>query len=164
VTVPAECFKLERVKEKLTGERVLPHVVEPSFGIDRIVWCVLEHSYTERAGEGGEVLTVLRLPAAMAPVTAAVLPLVNKDGIDELAMRLDAELKAAGLRTAYDGSGSIGRRYARADEAGVPFSVTVDYQTKEDQTVTIRWRDTSEQVRVPAAHLPGSLRQLAEAD
>ena len=164
VTVPAECFKLERVKEKLTGERVLPHVVEPSFGIDRIVWSALEHSYTERAGEGGEVLTVLRLPAAVAPVTAAVLPLVNKDGLEELAVRLDAELKAAGLRTTYDGSGSIGRRYARADEAGVPFSVTVDYQTKEDQTVTIRWRDTSEQIRVPMAHLPGSLRELAEAE
>jgi len=166
VKVPKECFKLERVKERMTGERILPHVVEPSFGIDRIVWTVLEHAYTERKGgeDGGEAMTVLRLPATVAPITAAVLPLVNKDGIEELAMRIDSELKGEGIRTAFDSSGSIGRRYARMDEVGVPFSVTVDYQSKEDQSVTIRWRDTQDQVRVPVAHLAASLRELAGAD
>jgi glycyl-tRNA synthetase len=107
---------------------------------------------------------VLRLPAAVAPITAAVLPLVNKDGIDGIALGIDAALKAEGIPTSYDASGSIGRRYARMDEAGVPFCVTVDYQSKEDSTVTVRWRDTQEQVRVPIAHLAGSVRDLAGAD
>jgi len=164
VKVPKECFRLERVKERMTGERVLPHVVEPSFGIDRIVWTVLEHAYTERKGDDDEAMTVLKLPATVAPVTAAVLPLVNKDGIEELAMRIASELKGEGIRTAFDSGGSIGRRYARMDEVGVPFSVTVDYQSKEDRSVTIRWRDTQDQVRVPIAHLAASLRELAGGD
>ncbi len=164
VQVPPECFSLERVVEKRTGERVLPHVVEPSFGIDRILWTVLEHSFTQRKGEEGEAMTVLKLPPIVAPVTAGVFPLVSKDGLEEIAREVDGKLRGAGLRTIYDASGSIGRRYARADEAGVPFCITVDHETKEEDTVTVRWRDTHEQERLPISHIVTSVKQLAGLD
>ncbi len=164
VKVPPECFELERVVEKRTGERVIPHVVEPSYGVDRILWAVLEHAYTTREGEAGEQLTVLRLQPAVAPVTVGVFPLVSKDGLDTIAEGLDGALRGAGLRTYYDGSGSIGRRYARADEAGVPFCVTVDHESKDDRSVTIRWRDTQDQVRLPMSHLVDSVKELAGLD
>jgi glycyl-tRNA synthetase len=162
--VPPECFEVSRKVEKLTGERVIPHVVEPSFGIDRVVWTVLEHAFSEREGEGDETMTVMRLPPLVAPVTAGVLPLVSKDGLEELAIGVDAQLRNIGVRTSFDSSGSIGRRYARMDEAGVPFCITADYESLEDDSVTIRWRDTQEQVRVPIAHLADSIKQMSGRD
>ncbi len=164
VKVPAECFQLERVVEKRTGEKVLPHVVEPSFGIDRILWTVLEHSFTQRKGEEGEAMTVLKIPPGVAPITVGVFPLVTKDGLDDIAEVVDGKLRGAGLRTLYDASGSIGRRYARADEAGVPFCITVDHESKEDDNVTVRWRDTQDQVRLPISHIVTSVKQLAGLD
>jgi glycyl-tRNA synthetase len=164
VEVPPHCFEVERVVEKRTGERVLPHVVEPSFGIDRILWTVLEHSFAQREGEPDERLTVLKVPPVVAPVTVGVFPLVSKDGLAELAGRVDGDLRGTGMRTYHDASGSIGRRYARADEAGIPFCVTVDHQTKDDSSVTVRWRDTQEQVRLPISHLATSIKQLAGLD
>ena len=158
--------------EKRTGERVIPHVVEPSYGIDRIIWTVLEHSFTRREGKGetkGDeesdgALNILRLPPLVAPITVGVFPLVSKDGLDVIAERLDGELRGAGLRTYHDVSGSIGRRYARADEAGVPFCITVDHQTMEDNSATVRWRDTQDQERLPLSHLVSSIKQLAGLD
>ena len=164
VSVPPECFEVERKVEKVTGERVLPHVVEPSFGIDRVTWTVLEHAYTQRIDDEGGTMTVLKLPPIVAPVNVGVFPLVNKDGLDEIAGVVDGQLRGAGLRTLFDGSGSIGRRYARADEVGVPFCITVDHQTKEDDSVTIRWRDTQDQVRLPISHLVTSVKQLSGLD
>ncbi len=164
VQVPPECFQVERKVEKVTGERVLPHVVEPSFGIDRVTWTVLEHAYGQRTGEDGEAMTVLRLPPSVAPVNVGVFPLVTKDGLDVIAEQVDGQLRGAGLRTHYDGSGSIGRRYARADEAGIPFCITVDHQSTEDDSVTIRWRDTQDQVRLPISHLVDSVKELSGLD
>jgi glycyl-tRNA synthetase len=164
VQVPPECFTLERVVDRVTGERVLPHVVEPSFGVDRILWTVMEHAYSQRVGEDGEAMTVLKLPPLVAPVSVGVFPLVAKDGLDVIAEEVDGRLRGAGLRTYYDGSGSIGRRYARADEIGVPFCVTVDHQSREDDSVTIRWRDTQDQVRLPISHLVDSVKELSGLD
>jgi len=165
VEVPPECFELEKVVEKVTGEKVLPHVVEPSYGIDRITWTVLEHAFTRRTdGDGGDATTVLKLPPIVAPVNVGVFPLVNKDGLDDIARTVDGQLRGAGLRTHYDGSGSIGRRYARADEVGIPFCITVDHQSLEDDSVTIRWRDTQDQERVPISHLVASVKQLSGLD
>lgn len=164
VQVPPECFEVERVVEKVIGERVLPHVVEPSFGIDRVTWTVLEHAYTQRIDDEGGTMTVLKLPPIVTPVNVGVFPLINKDGLDEIAGVVDGQLRGAGLRTLYDGSGSIGRRYARADEVGIPFCITVDHQTKEDDSVTIRWRDTQDQVRLPISHLVTSVKQLSGLD
>jgi glycyl-tRNA synthetase len=162
--VPAGCFTIERVVEKRTGERVIPHVVEPSYGVDRILWTVLEHSYSTREDEDGDAKTVLKLPPIVAPITLGVFPLVTKDGLEELARQVDGLFRGAGIRTNYDGSGSIGRRYARADEAGIPFCITVDHQSRDDDSVTIRWRDTQDQVRLPISHLVDSVKELVGLD
>jgi len=161
VTVPVEKtgFAVEEVTE--SGEHITPHVVEPSFGVDRLVYTVLAHSYrTDEKGDDEEERTVLSLPAEVAPRTVAVFPLMDKDGLDERAEAVAEELRAAGFEVAYDASGSIGRRYRRQDEVGTPFCVTVDYDTLEGDTVTVRDRDTTAQARVAIEALPGTLTDL----
>jgi glycyl-tRNA synthetase len=125
-------------------EKVYPHVIEPSFGVDRLVLALLAdawHADKERQ--------TLRLRGPMAPVQVAVFPLVNKDGMPEKAREIYGDLKGC-FRAFYDDKGSIGRRYRRQDSIGTPFCVTVDGQTLEDGTVTLRYRDSMEQKRVDA--------------
>jgi glycyl-tRNA synthetase len=109
-------------------------------------------------GNDDDWRTVLRFHPDLAPVTVAVLPLMKKDGLAELAQEIRGELREA-YATDYDQAGAIGRRYRRQDEAGTPFCVTVDYQSKEDGTVTRSFRDSMEQIRVPRAELAAKLRQ-----
>lgn len=137
-------------KEK--GRRFLPHVVEPSFGIDRLVYIALEFAYNRF-----ESRTILKLPRDIAPVQVAVYPLMAKKDLTVKSRKLHSTLVKEGFDAEYDEAGSIGRRYARADEAGTPLCITVDYQTLENNTVTIRDRDTREQVRVKVKYLPNSL-------
>ncbi|MDP3774517.1 MAG: glycine--tRNA ligase [Gemmatimonadales bacterium] len=134
------------------NERYLPYVVETSVGADRTALVVLLDAYHEEAVEG-ETRVVLRLHPAIAPIKAAVLPLVKKDGMPEIARRIYDELRTR-FSVFYDDGGSIGRRYRRQDEAGTPFAITVDGQTKEDATVTVRHRDTLAQDRVAMDRLP----------
>jgi glycyl-tRNA synthetase len=101
---------------------------------------------------------VLRLPPRLAPVKAAVLPLQKKDGLAEIGRELAASLRAEGIVVEYDESGSIGKRYRRQDEIGTPWCFTVDYQTKEDGTVTVRDRDSMDQQRIPLAELVGWIK------
>ena len=136
-------------------ESIVCHVIEPSYGIDRPLYCLLEHSYVS---EGGR--RYLRLPREMAPVDVAVFPLVRRDGLVEKAREIWAMLRGRGFLAEYDESGSIGRRYARADEIGTPYCVTVDYRTLEDGTVTIRERDSTTQRRVEVSSLSEVLRGL----
>lgn len=143
VRVPSDCYQVVKVKEKVSGVKVVPHVIEPSYGVDRILYAILDHAYHK---EGDYVR--LKLAGKVAPVKIAIFPLVGKDGLDTRAMEMCEELTAFGVNCYYDDSGSIGRRYARMDEIGTPFCVTVDYDTLKDETVTVRDRDTSEQVRV----------------
>jgi glycyl-tRNA synthetase len=151
--------KLEYV-DTATGERYVPHVVEPAAGVGRTVLALLCDAYDEDE-IGGERRTVLRLHPAMAPVKVAVLPLVNKAGMPELAREVYEELRGR-IPAEFDAGGSIGRRYRRQDEIGTPFGVTVDGQSTEDATVTLRDRDTLEQDRVPIAELGDELeRRLA---
>jgi glycyl-tRNA synthetase len=124
------------------GEKIIPHVFELSMGVDRSLLCILEHSYVKESER-----TVLKLPPMLAPVQVAVFPLVTKDGLDKKAKEVYESLKLD-FDTVYDDSGSIGRRYRRQDEIGTPFCVTIDYQTMEDETVTIRDRDTMNQERI----------------
>ncbi|MGA2383797.1 MAG: glycine--tRNA ligase [Gemmatimonadales bacterium] len=132
-------------------ERYIPYIVETSVGADRTALALLCDAYGEEQVEG-ETRVVLRLKPALAPIKAAVLPLVKKDGMPEIAHRIYDELR--GRFTAfYDDGGSIGRRYRRQDEAGTPFAITVDGQTTQDGTVTVRHRDTLAQDRVDAAQL-----------
>jgi len=142
----------ETVEE--TGRRFLPHVVEPSFGSDRLLYATLEYAYSR---ENDRV--VLRIPRDLAPVQTVVLPLMAKDGLVEKAQRLYQTLLDEKFDVEYDEAGSIGRRYARADEAGVPVAITIDYETLTDDSVTLRNRDTWKQVRAGSAELPELLRE-----
>ena len=140
---------VERRKEvvNVSGEWFTPHVIEPAFGIDRIIWHILDHSYQESEKEG-EDYTFLRLPEGISSVDCVVLPLFDKDGMGELASEITMAINSLPHRSAeMDSSKSIGRRYARADEIGVPWALTIDHTSLEDGSVTIRRRDDQVQVR-----------------
>jgi glycyl-tRNA synthetase len=138
-----------------TKERYVPHVIEPAAGVGRTILALLCDAYDED-DLGGEQRTVLRLHPAIAPVKVAVLPLLRKDGHPELARTIYEELRVR-MTAEYDESGAIGRRYRRQDEIGTPFAVTVDHQSLEDHTVTLRQRDTLEQERIAIDALAGEL-------
>ncbi|MBI5035866.1 glycine--tRNA ligase [Candidatus Micrarchaeota archaeon] len=135
------------VFDEATKEKVTPHVIEPSFGLDRLVFSLLLDAY-EESEENGEKKTRLKLHPSIAPLKVAVFPLMKKDGLDEKAKEIYRELKKAIPQSAYDSSGSIGKRYARMDEIGTPYCITIDYDTLTDDTVTIRERDSGEQKRI----------------
>ena len=134
------------------GESYVPYVVETSIGLDRMFLAVLSHSLEEEQLEDGNSRTVLKLPAVLAPVKAAVLPLVKKDGLPELAQSIIDDLQWE-FNVLYDEKDAVGRRYRRQDALGTPFCITVDHQTLEDKTVTIRHRGSMEQERVAIADL-----------
>ena len=141
-----------------TRERFIPYVVETSAGLTRSVLMVLADAYEEETIGEGDVRTVLHFHPVVAPVTVAVLPLVKKDGLAEIAKEVELALRQD-FATYYDKGGAIGRRYRRQDEIGTPYCVTIDYDTKEDKTITLRFRDSMEQVRVPIAGLTERIRQ-----
>ena len=153
--------KLEYFDEQ-TRERYIPHVIEPAAGVGRSVLAFLCDAYDEDE-IGGEERTVLKLHPALAPVKVAVLPLLRKLGQPEVAQEIHATLKRAGLQSEYDSGGSIGKRYRRQDEIGTPYCVTVDHQTAEDQTVTLRDRDSLTQERIAIDALPGELQARLSA-
>ena len=151
--LPEHVKRIQRT-ENVNGEWFIPHVVEPAFGIDRIIWHMLDHCYTE-IEKSGEDYALLSLPELVSPVDVTVLPLFEKDGMSELAQKIHRDLcSRRNVFSVYDGSGSIGRRYARADEIGVPWCVTVDHDSLVDNTVTLRARDSGEQTRVSIDDLP----------
>ncbi|WP_135823586.1 glycine--tRNA ligase [Halorussus ruber] len=160
-TLPAEKTGFSVEEQKETGEHVMPHVVEPSIGIDRVIYTVLDHAYETDEVED-ETRSYLALEPGVAPTFVGVFPLVSKDGMDDRAREIADDLRAEGLDVTYDDSGSIGRRYRRQDEVGTPFCVTVDDETAE--TVTLRERDSTEQVRVPIDDLPEVLADLREGE
>ncbi len=133
--------------DQVKNERFVPTVLEPSAGADRTTLAVLCSAYHEDEVDG-ETRVVMRLAPKLAPIKAAILPLVKKDGLAEIAENLEKKLRRK-FNTYYDQAGAIGRRYRRQDEIGTPFCICVDYDTKEDNTVTIRERDSMEQIRIP---------------
>lgn len=141
-----------RYYDPVSKESYIPYVVETSIGVDRLFLSLLCGSYAEEPTDNGEIRTVLRLPAALAPVKLAILPLVRKDGLDEKASQIMNELRLH-FACQYDEKDSIGKRYRRQDAIGTPFCITVDHQTMQDDTVTIRERDTMEQHRLPIGQL-----------
>jgi len=159
VRVDPKWVECEEIGEEVYGERVVPHVIEPSYGIDRIVYALLEHSLAEEVVEGEKRL-VLRLPPKVAPIQVAVLPLLARDGLIEVAKNVASLLRKDGILAEYDDSGTIGRRYRRHDEVGTPFAITVDHQTLEDNTVTIRERDAMKQIRVSVDEVSDVIRGL----
>ncbi|WP_255198122.1 glycine--tRNA ligase [Halorarius litoreus] len=156
-------FSVEEVTQ--AGEHITPHVVEPSFGVGRLVYTVLTHAYGEDE-VAGETRSYLSVPTELAPTFACVAPLVSNDAdLVERAEDVLDRLRSAGFEVDYDESGSIGRRYRRQDEVGTPFCVTVDHETLEQEeydaaTVTLRDRDSTEQARVPVGDLVAILSEL----
>ncbi len=140
-----------------TNERYLPYIIETSAGLTRSVLMALCDAYEEEEVGENDVRTVLRLHPAIAPITVGVFPLVKKDGLADKAKEIERALRED-FSTFYDQGGAIGRRYRRQDEIGTPFCVTVDYQTMEDGTVTLRYRDSMEQQRVAVAELDATIR------
>lgn len=159
ITIPPQLYTIREQETEIRGEDVRPHVIEPSYGIDRILYSVLEHAYDEEDIDG-EIRKILHMKARIAPVQVAVLPLMARDDLDKIALEIMEQVQNEGLVAQYDDSGAIGRRYRRQDEIGTPFAVTIDYDTKEDKTVTLRDRDSMKQVRCSSEKVPQILRDL----
>ncbi|MDD1742383.1 MAG: glycine--tRNA ligase, partial [Methanotrichaceae archaeon] len=137
VELETTLVSFETIEEEIRGEEIVPHVIEPSFGIDRIIYAVMDHAYYEDNVED-ETRAVLRFKPTVAPIEIAVLPLMDREELLTPAKEILEGLREFGFRVDYDTSGSIGRRYRRNDEVVTPYDVTVDYETLEQQTVTIR--------------------------
>lgn len=140
-----QAISKEKMEVSWDSKKFIPHVIEPSYGIDRLVYCVLEKAYHEdKRG-----WPIFRFAPSVAPYQIAVYALVNKEGMDKKSEEIAQALRRAGFHVILDNSGSIGRRYARADEIGTPYCITVDGDTLKDKTVTLRDRDSRKQVRIP---------------
>ena len=135
-----------------TKESYTPYVIETSIGVDRMYLSVMCHSYQEEQLENGETRTVLKLPAALAPVKLAILPLIKKDGLPEKAREIMNDLKFH-FNCKYEEKDTIGKRYRRQDAIGTPYCITIDHDTLTDNCVTLRDRDTMQQERVPISEL-----------
>ncbi|MGA1397866.1 MAG: His/Gly/Thr/Pro-type tRNA ligase C-terminal domain-containing protein, partial [Schleiferiaceae bacterium] len=140
-----------------TNESYTPYVVETSVGLDRLFLAVLSTALDEEVLEDGSSRTVLRLPYAIAPIQVAILPLLKKDGLPELAQKVYEELRWD-FQVSVDEKDAIGKRYRRQDAVGTPYCITVDHQSVEDGTVTIRERDSMAQERIPINDLSSRLQ------
>jgi glycyl-tRNA synthetase len=159
IHIPANLYEIRDEVIDIRGEDIVPHVIEPSYGIDRMCYAVLEQAYDEDMADG-EARTVMRFSPKVAPVQVAVFPLMTRDDLDTIADGITRSLHKAGILAEYDDSGAIGRRYRRQDEIGTPFAITVDYDTKENNTVTIRDRDSMKQVRIAIDTVPATVTAL----
>ena len=161
-TVAKEMVTIKKTQKKISGRNFTPSVIEPSFGIGRIMYCMFEHTFYTREGDD-EARTVFRFTPLVAPIKVAVFPLLRKDELDERAGQLHKSLLDAGISSVVDTTGvSIGKRYARTDELGVSFACTVDHTTLTDGTVTLRERDSTEQIRCGLAQVPALVAKLLE--
>jgi glycyl-tRNA synthetase len=161
IHIPPDLFEVRDEVIDIRGEDIVPHVIEPSYGIDRMCYAVLEQAYDEDIADG-EARTVMHLSPNVAPIQVAVFPLMTRDGLDTIASEITYAFHKKGILAEYDDSGAIGRRYRRQDEIGTPFAVTVDYETKENSTVTLRDRDSMKQVRIPITKLPETIWGLID--
>jgi len=142
--------------------KFLPSVIEPSFGIGRILYALLEHCYHKPDPDAPNV--IMRFPAAVAPVKCNVYNLQSNAAFMPVVEKISAALTKAGISNKTDTSGqSVGKRYARADELGTPFGITVDYKTLVDEDVTLRERDSTKQIRVPMSEVTALVQNLSEA-
>jgi len=151
-TIPKDAYEISEVEEKEVGEKFVPHVIEPSYGIDRILYCILEHNFKE-VKKKDEKYHLLTIPYSIAPIKAGIFPLINDARLATVSEKINETLRKNGIETYLDASGTIGRRYARMDEIGAPFCITIDFESLEDMAVTIRIRDTTKQERIKIAEL-----------
>lgn len=155
-----EHVNFEEIEETVRGEKIFPHVIEPSYGLDRIVFSVLLHTFTEDKENEREYF---KLPKDIAPVEVSVFPLLNKKELRQIAVKIKNNLREEGFIAEFDASGTIGRRYARSDEIGVPYAITVDHDSLEDDKVTIRNRDNLKQKRVLISDIAEILNGLLKS-
>jgi glycyl-tRNA synthetase len=153
-------FSKEKLHVKVNKQPVVPNVLEIAFGVERPLFCLIDNSFQPESEERDT--DWLRFPPAVAPIQVAVFPLMGKSELQEPAQLIFNEIVDAGFISQYDVGGSIGKRYRRQDEVGTPFCVTIDYTTIEDGTVTIRNRNSMEQVRIPKDELVAVLRKLVK--
>ena len=152
-------FKSE--KKTVWETKYLPGVIEPSFGIGRILYAVLEHAFTQR--DGDENRCVMRLRPCVAPIKVGIFRLLNNPEFDIVVQEIQETFQYAKITNRVDStSGTVGRRYARADELGIPFGITVDFQSLLDDCVTLRERDSMVQIRIPISKLLLVVRQLID--
>jgi glycyl-tRNA synthetase len=163
IHIPSDLFEVRDEEIDIRGEDIVPHVIEPSYGIDRMCYAVLEQAYDEDIADG-EARTVMHLSPNVAPIQVAVFPLMTRDGLETIAREITHAFHKKGILAEYDDSGAIGRRYRRQDEIGTPFAVTVDYETKENGSVTVRDRDSMKQVRIPIVKLPETIGALIDGN
>lgn len=150
--ITADLVEFKAEKRTIFEEKYTPSVIEPSYGVGRLIHSVLEHAFTQR--EGDENRCVMRFRPCVAPIKVGIYRLINNPDFEPYLSSIHASLQAAGLVAKIDStSGTVGRRYARADELGIPFGVTVDFQSVLDDTVTVRERDSMVQIRLPIAGL-----------
>lgn len=159
IRLDSDYITRRETEETIAGKKITPHVIEPSYGIDRIIYCILEDAYSER-----DEKVVLNLKNSVAPVEVAIFPLVSKKELTKVAIKIYEDLKASGFYSIYDEVDSIGRRYARVDEIGVPYAVTVDFDGLSAGDVTLRDRRTTQQVRVKVEGLAEQLKKLLSED
>jgi len=162
IIVEDGAYSIEEVEEEIHGEKIIPHVIEPSYGIDRILYSLLEHSYREELLENDETRVVLGFKSFMSPIDVAIFPLLPKTELIKKSKEITELLKNYDLYVSYDENGSIGRRYRRQDEVGTPFCVTIDFETLDDNKVTVRDRDTMKQERISINDLGMFLKDLIE--
>jgi len=157
--VTSSVISFKKVSKKIQGKHIYPAVIEPSFGIGRILYSILEHSYFTRGND--EQRAVLSLPPLIAPVKVSVLPLMQQTQLTTFVPRIVAELTNHGISSKVDDTGSsIGKRYSRTDEIGIPFGITIDHDTIVDDTVTFRERDTTTQIRVKIDRVAQLVQEL----
>ena len=154
VEIDENMASIIEVDEEVHGTWYLPHVIEPAFGVDRILYHIFEHSLSIEE-KGGDAYVRLNLASSITPYDVAVLPLMDKDGLGELATEISQSLRNQGSIVEHDVSGSIGRRYARCDEIGVPWILTVDHDSLKNDDVTVRRRSDGHQIRMPISELLG---------
>lgn len=151
--------KIKLVKKKEAGYTLTPSVIEPAFGIGRIMYALLEHSFYTR--ENDIQRSVLKLPPHVAPIKTSILPLLSQEAMIQYIPKIGTLLSDEFISYKADDSGvAIGRRYARTDQLGIPFAVTIDHTTLQDETVTLRERDSCQQVRINLSELISVLQKL----
>ena len=159
VVVSSEFVKFEEMTKTIQEEKYVPSVIEPSYGLGRILYCILEHSFKMREKDAQR--TYFTFPPLIAPVKCSILPLINNAQLNSEVQALKTALNKAGLSSKIDDSGvTVGKRYARTDECGIPYAFTVDFETLEDKTITMRDLDTMNQIRLPLADAPTLLSNL----
>lgn len=163
IKLPSSMFTIQKVSETCHTREYIPSVIEPSFGIGRIIWSLFEHAFWTRSEDDQK--TVLSLPAFIAPTKCLIAPIMSQDIFSDAVEDIAASLRKKEVSCQVDQSGtSLGKKYARNDEIGVPFSITVDHRTLQDQTVTIRERDSTFQIRIEISQLPDIMRSLIQQD